>query len=154
MDIYSSGLNLLALGVRLPRHKSVLIDGVMMIAGSIYIIFSPAFFAPFQGFLITLGVALATWSAIFLTDLVLYRRGGYAEGELYDARGRYGAVNVAGVTAFAGGTAVGRGVVTSTSPALGWAGYRWRRWAAGSGRSAPVASGSSWASSSPPFCTR
>jgi NCS1 family nucleobase:cation symporter-1 len=124
MDIYSSGLNLLALGVRLPRHKSVLIDGVMMIAGSIYIIFfSPAFFAPFQGFLITLGVALAAWSAIFLTDLVLHRRGGYAEGELYDAHGRYGAVNAAGVTAFAGGTVVGLGLVTSTSPAFGWAGY-------------------------------
>jgi NCS1 family nucleobase:cation symporter-1 len=125
MDIYSSGLNLLALGVRMPRHKSVLIDGIVMIAGTIYIVFfSPAFFVPFQGFLITLGVALAAWSAIFLADLALYRRrDGYAEAELFDAHGRYGAVNLAGVTSFAVGTAVGLGLVTSTSPAFSWAGY-------------------------------
>ena len=124
MDIYSSGLNLLALGVRLPRHKSVLIDGVVMVAGSIYIVFfSRGFFAPFQGFLITLGVALAAWSAIFLADLGLYRRDGYDEAELYDAHGRHGAVNVAGVTSFVLGTGVGLGLVTSTSPAFSWAGY-------------------------------
>jgi nucleobase:cation symporter-1, NCS1 family len=121
----SSGLNLLALGVRLPRHKSVLIDGVVMVVGTTYIVFfSRDFFAPFQGFLITLGVALAAWAAIFLADFALYRRReGYAEAELYDAHGRYGAVNVAGVTSFAVGTAVGLGVVTSTSPAFSWAGY-------------------------------
>jgi nucleobase:cation symporter-1, NCS1 family len=125
MDIYSSGLNLLALGVRLPRHKSVLIDGVVMMAGTTYIVFfSRDFFAPFQGFLITLGVALAAWAAIFLADFALYRRrDGYAEGDLYDAHGRYGAVNVAGVTSFAVGTGVGLGLVTSTSPAFSWAGY-------------------------------
>jgi NCS1 family nucleobase:cation symporter-1 len=125
MDIYSSGLNLLALGVRLPRHKSVLIDGVVMVVGTTYIVFfSRDFFAPFQGFLITLGVALAAWAAIFLADFALYRRrDGYAEAELYDAHGRYGAVNVAGVTSFAVGTAVGLGLVTSTSPAFSWAGY-------------------------------
>jgi NCS1 family nucleobase:cation symporter-1 len=62
IDMYSSGLNLLTLGVRLPRYQSVLIDGAIMLAGNIYILFfAPDFVGPFQGFLITLGVPLAAW---------------------------------------------------------------------------------------------
>ena len=74
IDMYSSGLNLLTLGVRLPRYQSVLIDGAIMLAGNIYILFfAPDFVGPFQGFLITLGVPLAAWGAIFLVDLARYR---------------------------------------------------------------------------------
>src|SRR5690348_11785810 len=38
LDIYSSGLNLLALGVRVKRQYAVLIDGALMIIGSIYVL--------------------------------------------------------------------------------------------------------------------
>jgi cytosine/uracil/thiamine/allantoin permease len=68
-------------------------------------------------------VPLAAWAAIFLADLWLLRGGGYHERDLYDARGRYGAVNGAGVTSLALATAVGWGLVTSTSPAFSWVGY-------------------------------
>src|SRR5918911_2845305 len=74
IDMYSSGLNLLALGVRLPRYQSILIDGAIMLAGNVYILFfAQDFVGPFQGFLITLGVPLAAWGAIFLVDLAWCR---------------------------------------------------------------------------------
>ena len=42
LDIYSSGLNLLTLGVKLPRYQSVVIDGTLMVIGNIYILFIAA----------------------------------------------------------------------------------------------------------------
>jgi nucleobase:cation symporter-1, NCS1 family len=125
LDIYSSGLNLLTLGLKIPRYQSVAIDGVLMLIGNIYILFiAPDFFGPFQGFLITLGVLLAAWSAVFLVDMWLYRRlGGYDERQLYDRAGRYGSVNAAGVIAFLTATVIGLGLVQSTAAVFAWTGY-------------------------------
>src|SRR5690348_16830879 len=54
LDIYSSGLSLLALGLRIPRYAAALIDGTVMILGTIYVVFVAGNFLPqFQGFLIT-----------------------------------------------------------------------------------------------------
>lgn len=39
LDIYSSGLALLTLGVRIPRYAAALVDGVVMTAGAIYVVF-------------------------------------------------------------------------------------------------------------------
>jgi len=125
LDIYSSGLNLLALGVPLPRYQSVVIDGTIMVIGNIYILFiAKNFFYPFEGFLITLGVLLAAWSAIFLADMLLYRRkAGYSEADLYTPNGRYGAVNPAGLISFVVAAVVGLGLVTSTAAVFSWTGY-------------------------------
>lgn len=124
MSSYSAGLNLLTLGVRVARHKSIIVDSILMVAGSVYILFiAPSFFAPFEGFLITVAVPLAAWSAIFLVDLLRFRRSGYAEEDLYDPRGRYGAVNAPGILALVVASATGWGLVTSTSPVFAWVGY-------------------------------
>jgi nucleobase:cation symporter-1, NCS1 family len=125
LDIYSSGLNLLTLGVRLPRYQSVVIDGTIMVIGNIYILFiAQNFFYPFEGFLITLGVLLAAWSAIFLVDMFLFRRrDGYDERALYDPRGRYGRWNPAGVISFLVAAVIGLGLVTSTAWVFKWTGY-------------------------------
>jgi purine-cytosine permease-like protein len=124
LDIYSSGLNLLTLGVRIPRHISVAFDGTLMVIGNIYILFiAKDFIGPFIGFLVTLGVLLASWAAIFLADFFLYRRTGYLEGDLYDPAGRYGAVNPAGVIAFLVASFVGLGLVVSTASVFSWTGY-------------------------------
>ncbi|MDA8373644.1 MAG: cytosine permease [Actinomycetota bacterium] len=124
MSSYSGGLNLLTLGLRTARHKSILLDSVLVASGSIYILFfSPSFFAPFEGFLVTMGAALASWAAIFLVDLWVFRRGGYVEADLYDSCGSYGSVNLAGVSSLVLGTALGWGLLTSTSPAFAWTGY-------------------------------
>src|SRR5215469_1868241 len=39
LDIYSSGLALLTLGVRVPRYVAALIDGTIMTLGAIYVVF-------------------------------------------------------------------------------------------------------------------
>ncbi len=123
MSSYSGGLNLLTMGLRVARYKSIVIDSVLLVVGSVYILFfAPSFFAPFEGFLFTVGVPLAAWAAIFLVDMWLVR-GGYSEPDLYHVHGRYGAVNLAGVISLVLATAIGWGLVTSTSPVFSWVGY-------------------------------
>jgi nucleobase:cation symporter-1, NCS1 family len=124
LSSYSGGLNLLTLGLRVPRYKSIVVDSVLLVAGSVYLLFfARAFFAPFEGFLVTVSVPLAAWSAIFLIDMWLLRGGGYAGGDLCDRGGRYRGVRWAAVAALVLATAAGWGLVTSTSPAFSWAGY-------------------------------
>ncbi|MGY1781465.1 purine-cytosine permease family protein [Geodermatophilus sp. SYSU D01036] len=125
LDIYSSGLSLLAAGVRVPRPVAAGIDGTLMVLGAIWVVFlaDASFSVQFQGFLITLGVPIAAWCGIFLGDLALRRRH-YAEADLYDARGRYGAVPPVPLLLLAVGTVLGWGLVTNTYAGwLDWQGY-------------------------------
>jgi purine-cytosine permease-like protein len=124
LDIYSSGLALLTLGVKVPRPVAAGIDGVIMIAGSIYVVFvADSFFVPFQGFLITVGVPIAAWAGVFVADLLLRRRP-YADAELYDSRGRYGSVTGPAVALVVVGSIVGWGLVTNgLADWLTWQGY-------------------------------
>ena len=90
LDIYSSGLTLLALGLRVPRWTAALLDGVLMILGTIYIVWiADDFLSVFMAFLIILGVPMAGWCGIFLCDLFM-RRYPYDEGALFAARRRHG----------------------------------------------------------------
>ncbi len=126
LDIYSSGLSLLSLGLRAPRYIAALIDGAIMTVGAIYVVFftSDSFVATFQGFLVTVGVPIAAWCGVFLGDLVLRRRS-YADVELYDARGRYGSLSPIPLLLMAIGSTIGWGLVVSTASAswLTWQGY-------------------------------
>jgi purine-cytosine permease-like protein len=125
LDIYSSGLALLTLGLRIPRWSAALFDGCVMIAGTIYIVFysDSDFLFIFQGFLITLGVPIAAWCGMFLADLLVRRRD-YVEADLYNPRGRYGSVNLAPVLILCAATAIGWGLVTNTfADWLTWQGY-------------------------------
>jgi NCS1 family nucleobase:cation symporter-1 len=124
LDIYSSGLALLSLGLPAPRWVAAAIDGALMIVGAIYVVFvADSFIGPFQGFLITLGVPIAAWCGVLLADILLRRRD-YTDADLYDSAGRYGSVNWAAVLLVLGGTAVGWGLVTNTyAPWLAWQGY-------------------------------
>jgi nucleobase:cation symporter-1, NCS1 family len=123
LDIYSSGLTLLTLGLRIPRWQAAAIDGVLMIIGSIYVVFvATDFFGPFQAFLITLGVPIAAWCGVFLADLALRRRD-YAQEALYDADGRYGSIGWVAVGAMVVGTFVGWGLVSGYSDTFHWQGY-------------------------------
>ena len=124
LDIYSSGLALLSVGVKIPRPVAAGVDGAFMVAGAVYIAFFATSFAkPFQAFLITLGVPIAVWAGIFVADVLLRRRA-YAESELDDRRGRYGDVRWGAIALVLVGTALGWGLVTLSSPAwLTWQGY-------------------------------
>lgn len=124
LDIYSSGLALLSLGVPVTRPVAATIDGVLMTVGAVVVVFfADSFIGPFQGFLITMGVPIAAWCGIFLGDLTLRRRD-YAEAELDSATGRYGSVRWSAVALMALGTAVGWGLVVNTFAGwLSWQGY-------------------------------
>ena len=124
LDLYSSGLTLISIGVKVKRPVAAAIDGTIMLIGTIYIVwFATDFFAPFQGFLITLGVPVAVWSAIFVADVVLRKRD-YVEADLFIETGRYGRVNPIAIALVAVGSIVGWGFVTNTFAAwLNWQGY-------------------------------
>ncbi len=124
LDLYSSGLTLLSLGVRIPRWSAALVDGALMVAGTVYLVFYASdFVVPFQGFLITLGIPIAAWCGVFLADLAL-RRGPYAGNELSSPGARYGSVGTVAVAAMVLASAVGFGLVTNTYAAvLSWQGY-------------------------------
>jgi NCS1 family nucleobase:cation symporter-1 len=124
LDIYSSGLALLTLGVRIPRYAAALVDGVVMTAGSIYVVFfADNFVGQFEGFLITLGVPIAAWCGVMLADIALRRRD-YAEPDLFTPAGRYGDVRWLPVAAVVVATGIGWGLVTNSSASwLTWQGY-------------------------------
>ncbi|MCX5599148.1 cytosine permease [Streptomyces phaeochromogenes] len=124
LDIYSSGLALLAAGLRVPRYLAALLDGVLMIAGSIYIVFlTDDFLGQFIGFLTTLGVPVAAWCGVMLADLALRRRD-YDEADLFRPRGRYGDVEPLPLVLTLAATAIGWGLVTNTAAGwLEWQGY-------------------------------
>ncbi|MBJ7905638.1 purine-cytosine permease family protein [Streptomyces sp. NPDC003656] len=124
LDIYSSGLALLSAGLRVPRYLAAFVDGVLMIAGSIYIVFfGGAFLDEFMGFLTTLGVPIAAWCGVMLADLALRHRD-YDEGDLYRPEGRYGDAPVLPLALTVAATAVGWGLVTNTAANwLTWQGY-------------------------------
>ena len=124
LNLYSSGLALISTGLPMKRYVAVALDGVIMLAGSIYIVWvADNFFYPFQGFLITLGVPIATWSAIFVTD-VLLRRKPFVEADLFSISGRYGVWNWRPLLVMAIGTFIGWGFVTNTFASwLSWQGY-------------------------------
>jgi len=124
LDLYSSGLALVSIGVPIKRHQAAIIDALIMLAGCIYIVWvADNFFYPFQGFLITLGVPVAVWSAIFVADVIM-RKKAYIERDLYDAKGMYGSINKGSIALMAIGTVVGWGFVTNTFASwLSWQGY-------------------------------
>ena len=124
LDIYSSGLALLTLGLPVRRYVAALIDGTIMILGTVYVVFVAGnFLGQFEGFLITLGVPIAAWCGAMLADIML-RRGDYCEPELFDPAGRYGGIRWLPVAVVAVSTALGWGLVTNTSaPWLVWQGY-------------------------------
>lgn len=124
LDLYSSGLALISVGVPIKRHVAASIDAVIMALGTIYIVWiAKDFFGPFQGFLITLGVPIAAWSAIFVADVFMRKRD-FKEEDLFNPKGIYGAWNLRSLSLVAVGAIVGWGFVTNTFAGwLSWQGY-------------------------------
>jgi len=124
LDIYSSGLALLTLGLRTPRYVAALIDGTVMVLGTIYVVFiAKNFLIQFEGFLITLGVPIAAWCGVMLADIAL-RRKDYAEPDLYQRTGRYGDIRLLPLAVIVVSTVVGWGLVTNSNASwLKWQGY-------------------------------
>jgi purine-cytosine permease-like protein len=123
LNLYSSGLTLISLGLPVKRHVAASLDAFIMLVGAIYFVWvADDFFYPFQGFLITLGVPVAAWSAIFVTDVLLRKR--YDQNDLYRTEGRYGAWNFTSIGVLLVATIIGWGFVTNGFASwLTWQGY-------------------------------
>ena len=123
LDLYSSGLTLVSIGLPVKRYVAAGIDGLIMTIGTIYLVwFASDFFVPFQGFLITLGVPVAVWSGLFVADVLM--RKSYSEDELFDPKGRYGSYNFKSIGLVVFGTIIGWGLVTNSLASwLSWQGY-------------------------------
>jgi len=120
LGIYSSGLTLLSLGIRIPRPAAAAVDGVILTTGTIFVVFfATSFIGPFQSFLITLGVPMASWAGILIAD-ILRRRKDYDELALFDARGRYGAYDGLSIGTMLVTTAIGWGFVMNQIPGTPW----------------------------------
>jgi purine-cytosine permease-like protein len=89
VNLYSSGVTLQAIGVKVARWQAVLIDTIL-VAGLVFLItFAATFNTVISDFLLFMLLWFAPWAAIFLVDLWL-RRGRYdAAGLMDDARGIY-----------------------------------------------------------------
>ncbi|MFC0673744.1 purine-cytosine permease family protein [Brachybacterium hainanense] len=125
--IYSSGLTLLSLGIRIPRPAAAFLDGAILTIGTIWVVFfAGSFVGPFQSFLITLGVPIASWAGILIADVVSRRRD-YDEQALFDASGRYGAVDWASLLTLVLTSVIGWGLVVNQyaedAPWNNWQGY-------------------------------
>ncbi|UYO97664.1 cytosine permease [Microbacterium sp. M28] len=128
LGIYSLGLTLLSLGIRIPRPSAAAIDGgVILTIGTIVVVFfATDFLGPFQSFLITLGVPLASWAGILIAD-ILRRKKDYDEAALFDGSGRYGAWDWVSIGTMIVTSLIGWGLVVNNfadaAPWNNWQGY-------------------------------
>jgi purine-cytosine permease-like protein len=86
LDLYSSGVTLQAIGLRLRRWQAVLVDTVVAGGLTAYAIFSSSFSTLLADFVACVIVWIAPWTAIFLVDWAL-RKYRYVPGELQRERG-------------------------------------------------------------------
>jgi len=88
LAIYSSGLNLLAMHVRLPRYKTVYVDFVLSGGLGAWVILSrSSFLGVMQAFLGIVVALMAPFTAVLLTDLVWQKRLPYRVSDLYNYSG-------------------------------------------------------------------
>ena len=80
---YSSGLGLQILGVRLPRHKAVVIDAVVAGAVAVWAVFFHDFYDLLTTYLALMIVWIAPWAGVFIVNLI-ERRNRYPIRAMYE----------------------------------------------------------------------
>ena len=86
MNSYSSGLSLLALGARIKRYESVLVDTIITALVACIVIFIFDFSSVFIQFLSVIVIFFVPWTGIFLVDYFL-RKGNYVSDDLLRSKG-------------------------------------------------------------------
>jgi len=81
LDLYSSGVTLQALGVRVKRYQAVIIDSVICLGVTIYAIFDSSFSTYLKDFVDVVIIWIAPWVAIYLVDWGI-RKWRYVPSEL------------------------------------------------------------------------
>jgi NCS1 family nucleobase:cation symporter-1 len=110
LDLYSSGVTLMALGLRVTRVQAVAIDTVLCAGVTAIALFSSSFYHFVTDMVLFVMVWLAPWTAVFIVDFLL-RRGRYDSGALHSSgSGPYWARNGFRPAAF---IALAAGIVVS-----------------------------------------
>jgi NCS1 family nucleobase:cation symporter-1 len=86
INLYSSGLELQVLGVRVARSKTIFIDAALASAAAAYALFVSNFTASLLDLLSLMILWIGPWSAIYLVNMLL-RRNKYNIGALYQEHG-------------------------------------------------------------------
>jgi nucleobase:cation symporter-1, NCS1 family len=86
INTYSSGLNLQAMGIRILRYKTVLIDAVVAAAFVAYALWISNFVTSLENFLALMIWWIAPWTGIYLVDMWL-RRYSYTSTDLLSRNG-------------------------------------------------------------------
>ena len=74
LDLYSSGVTLQAMGVRLRRYHAVLLDSAICLGITFYAVFDAHFSTLLKDFVEIVIVWIAPWCGIYVTDWLLRRR--------------------------------------------------------------------------------
>ena len=81
LDLYSSGVTLQALGLKLRRHQAVLLDSAICLGITSWAVFSSTFSSFLKEFVTLVIIWIAPWCAIYLVDWAM-RRCRFAADEL------------------------------------------------------------------------
>ncbi|HVX19985.1 MAG TPA: cytosine permease [Acidimicrobiales bacterium] len=81
LDLYSSGVTLQALGLKVKRYQAVLIDCAIAFLITLYAVFNSSFNTYLEDFVDLVIVWIAPWAAIYLVDWFM-RRTRYVPAEL------------------------------------------------------------------------
>lgn len=85
LDLYSSGVTLQALGLKITRTQAVAIDTVLCAAVTAIALFNSSFYKFVTDMVLFVMVWLAPWGAVFVTDYSM-RRGRYDSHALHERR--------------------------------------------------------------------
>ena len=90
LDLYSSGVSVQAMGIRLKRYQAVVMDSIIACGLTIWAIFQSTFSLYMKEFVGVIIVWIAPWFGIFITDWILRKyRYNAAELQRTDAGGLY-----------------------------------------------------------------
>jgi nucleobase:cation symporter-1, NCS1 family len=86
LNTYSSGMSLLALGLRVSRPAAIMVDAVLASAAAAYAIFFYDFTTTFIAFLSLMVIWLAPWTGVYVVDVYL-RKSKYSGSDLLAENG-------------------------------------------------------------------
>src|SRR5262249_14883181 len=120
LNVYSSALAALSMGIRLSRTALALIVGIAGYLVTIYFIFAPSFAKAFDNWMISLLLWMSPWAGVILADFYIKRHGRIDVPDLYRSpeTSAYGDINWGGIIAFLVGLAAGWSVEDGLVPAL------------------------------------
>jgi purine-cytosine permease-like protein len=120
LNVYSSALAALSMGLRLSRTALATIVGIAGYLVTIYFIFAPSFAKSFDNWMISLLLWMSPFAGVVLADFYIRREGKIDVAELYRAPdvSAYGDINWAGIIAFAAGLIAAWSVEDGLVPAL------------------------------------